>query len=147
MKKIIRLTESDLSKIIKRVIKENTENERKINLLKSGAKGQLKFSPCWTKGMCPKVEGGDISQTECEFCPGPIAGILLPAVGTIATAILYFKNRKEDKQKEQEKMWMNENPELKDRVFVYFKDGSVQAIKDKNDVFIKSKDGSWSRPN
>ena len=145
--KQIRLSESQLVNLIKKIIKENTESENKISVLKSQAGTTLKNNPCWSQGLCPKVESGSVIEGECEFCPGPIAGILLPAVGTIATAILYFKNRKEDKQKEQEKMWMNENPELKDRVFVYFKDGSVQAIKDKNDVFIKSKDGSWSRPN
>ncbi len=145
MKKTIRLTESELTKLIKRVISETTYE--KMDVLKSNL-SKTSGSDCWKKGMCPKVEGGDISQTECEFCAGPIAGILIPTVGAITGAIMGIRNNREKKaREEQEQKWIEENPELKGRIFSYYNDGSVQARKDgsRNDIMIKSKNGSWSK--
>lgn len=145
MKKSIRLTESQLTKLIKRVIIESSE--QKMDVLKTNI-SKTANSECWKKGMCPKVEGGDISQTECEFCAGPIAGLLIPAVGAITGAIIGIKNSRERKIKEeQEQKWIQENPELKGRLFTYYTDGSVQAVKQgsRNDIMIKPKGGSWSK--
>jgi hypothetical protein len=54
-------------------------------------------------------------------------------------------NRRDDKKRQQEQLWIKQFPDLKNREFIYFKDGSVQAVKttDKNDVMIKSKEGNW----
>ena len=145
MKKTIRLTESQLTKLIKRVITESSE--QKMDVLKTNI-SKTANSECWKKGMCPKVEGGDISQTECEFCAGPIAGLLIPAVGAITGAIIGIRNHRERKQREeQEQKWIQENPELNGRVFSYYTDGSVQARKEgsQRDIMIKPKDGSWSK--
>jgi len=145
MKKTIRLTESELTKLIKRVIIESSE--QKMDILKANI-SKTANSECWKKGMCPKVEGGNISQTECEFCVGPIAGLLIPAVGAITGAIMGIRNNRERKQREeQEEKWIQENPELKGRIFTYFADGSVQARKGntQRDIMIKSKEGSWTK--
>lgn len=145
MKKIIRLTESELTKLIKRVIAESSE--QKMDILKANI-SKTKNSECWKKGMCPKVVANDVSHTECEFCVGPIAGILVPAVGVITGAILGIRNNREKKQrKEQEEQWIEENPELMGRVFIYFADGSVQARKgnSQEDIMIKTKEGSWTK--
>jgi hypothetical protein len=143
MKKTIRLTESDLTKLIRRVIKESSYE--KIENIKNNI-SKTKDSDCWKKGMCP-VQHGE-GQIVCEFCPSPIAGILIPTIGAIAGAIIGIRSHREKKQREeQEQKWINENPELKDRNFIYFTDGSVQAVRvgTLNDVFIKPKDGSWIR--
>jgi hypothetical protein len=145
MKKTIRLTESELTKLIRKVI---TESEyQKMDVLKYNI-NKTANSDCWKKGMCPKVTGGDVSQTECEFCIGPIAGLLIPAVGAIAGAIMGIKNNRERKMREQqEQKWIQENPELNGRKFIYYTDGSIQAMKvgRVNDILIKPKDGSWTK--
>lgn len=133
MKKIVRLTESDLKSIIKKVIKESTnlQTTQKITALRSVAKGVGKTSSCWTKGMCPKMDAGKVYGKECEPCAGPLAGILIPTVGAIAGAIIGFKNRAEQqKRQKQELEWIKNNPDLEDRSFTYFKDGSIQATKE-----------------
>jgi hypothetical protein len=151
MKKIIRLTESDLTRIIRRVINETTsgaEAQQKITTLRSAAKGEAKMSPCWTKGMCPRTEAGKIYRNECEVCAGPIAGILIPTIGVIAGAIITTKNRSEQRQRqEMEQRWITSNPELEGRSFTYFKDGSVQAVKEgfANDIMILKKGGTWEK--
>ena len=82
MKKTIRLTESQLTKLIKRVITESSYE--KIENIKNNI-SKTKDSDCWKKGMCPVQQGeGDIV---CEFCPSPIAGILIPTIGAIAGAM------------------------------------------------------------
>ena len=143
MKKTIRLTESELTKLIRRVITESSYE--KIENIKNNI-SKTKNSDCWKKGMCPVQQGeGDIV---CEFCPSPIAGILIPTIGAIAGAIIGIKNHRERKQREeQEQKWINENPELKGRFFIYFTDGSVQGLRQDspNDIMIKPKDGSWSK--
>ncbi len=151
MKKIIRLTESDLTRIIRRVINETTsgaEAQQKITTLRSAAKGEAKMSPCWTKGMCPRTEAGKIYRNECEVCAGPIAGILIPTIGVIAGAIITTKNRSEQRQRQKmEQQWITSNPELEGRSFTYFKDGSVQAVKEgfANDIMILEKGGTWEK--
>lgn len=133
MKKIIKLTETDLKNIIKKVIKESTNQQKaqKITALRNMAKGEAKTSSCWTKGMCPKRDAYNISNNECEVCAGPIAGILIPTIGAIAGAIIGVKNRAQQrKREEQEFKWIQNDPNLKDRKFIYFTDGSVQAYKE-----------------
>jgi hypothetical protein len=145
MKKTIRLTESQLTKLIKRVITESSYE--KIENIKNNI-SNTKDSDCWKKGMCP-VQHGE-GQIVCEFCPSPIAGILIPTIGAIAGAIIGIRNNRERKiREEQEQKWINENPELKDRNFIYFTDGSVQAVRigTLNDIMIKPKDGTWSKLN
>jgi len=141
----IRLSESQLINLIKKIIKENTESENKISILKSQAGTTLKNNPCWAQGKCPKVESGSVIEGECEFCPGPLAGIIIPAIGGVVLGVKMVLNRKDDKRHEQEQLWIKQFPELKNRQFIYFKDGSVQAVKinDNTDVLIKSKDGNW----
>jgi hypothetical protein len=150
MKKVVRLTEADLTRIIKRVISEatNVQSQEKIMVLRNNAKGEAKMSPCWTKGMCPRVDAGKIYRNECEVCAGPIAGILIPTVGAITGAIIGITNRAEQqKRRVQENEWIKTNPELQDRTFTYFKDGSVQASKDgfAEDVMILEKGGTWKK--
>lgn len=143
--KQIRLSESQLVNLIKKIIKENTESENKISVLKSQAGTTLKNNPCWSQGLCPKVESGSVIEGECEFCPGPLAGIIIPAIGGIVLGVKMALNRRDDKKRQQEQLWIKQFPDLKNREFIYFKDGSVQAVKttDKNDVMIKSKEGNW----
>jgi hypothetical protein len=143
--KQIRLSESQLVNLIKKIIKENTESENKISILKSQAGTTLKNNPCWSQGLCPKVESGSVIEGECEFCPGPLAGIIIPAIGGIVLGVKMALNRRDDKKRQQEQLWIKQFPDLKNREFIYFKDGSVQAVKttDKNDVMIKSKEGNW----
>ena len=141
MKKTIRLTESQLTKLIKRVITESSYE--KIENIKNNI-SKTKDSDCWKKGMCP-VQHGE-GEIVCEFCPSPIAGILIPTIGAIAGAIIIIRNNRERKiREEQEQKWINENPVLNDRNFIYFTDGSVQAVRigTLNDIMIKPKDGSW----
>ena len=143
--KQIRLSESQLVNLIKKIIKENTESENKISILKSQSGTPLKNNPCWSQGLCPKVESGSVIEGECEFCPGPLAGIIIPAIGGIVLGVKMALNRRDDKKRQQEQLWIKQFPDLKNREFIYFKDGSVQAVKttDKNDVMIKSKEGNW----
>ena len=143
--KQIRLSESQLVNLIKKIIKENTESENKISILKSQAGTTLKNNPCWSQGLCPKVESGSVIEGECEFCPGPLAGIIIPAIGGIVLGVKMALKRRDDKKRQQEQLWIKQFPDLKNREFIYFKDGSVQAVKttDKNDVMIKSKEGNW----
>ena len=143
--KQIRLSESQLVNLIKKIIKENTESENKISVLKSQAGTTLKNNPCWAQGLCPKVESGSVIEGECEFCPGPLAGIIIPAIGGFVLGVKMALNRRDDKKRQQEQLWIKQFPDLKNREFIYFKDGSVQAVKttDKNDVMIKSKEGNW----
>lgn len=150
MKKVVRLTEADLTRIIKRVISEatNVQSQEKIMVLRNNAKGEAKMSPCWTKGMCPRTEAGKIYRDECEVCAGPIAGILIPTVGVIAGAIINVRNRSEQRQRqEMEQQWITSNPDLEGRSFTYFKDGSVQAVKEgfAEDVMILEKGGTWTK--
>lgn len=143
--KQIRLSESQLVNLIKKIIKENTESGNKISVLKSQAGTTLKNNPCWAQGLCPKVESGSVIEGECEFCPGPLAGIIIPTIGGIVLGVKMALNRRDDKKRQQEQLWIKQFPDLKNREFIYFKDGSVQAVKttDKNDVMIKSKEGNW----
>ena len=152
MKKVVRLTEADLTRIIKRVISEttNVQSQEMITTLRSAAKGESKMSSCWTKGMCPRTEAGKIYRDECEVCAGPIAGILIPTVGVIAGAIINVRNRSEQRQRqEMEQQWITSNSDLEGRSFTYFKDGSVQAVKEgfANDIMVLEKGGTWKKLN
>jgi len=152
MKKIIRLTEADLTRIIKRVISEatNVQSQEKIMVLRNNAKGEAKMSPCWTKGMCPRVDAGKIYRNECEVCAGPIAGILIPTVGVISGAIYTVINSGQQRQrKNNEAKWIETNPELEGMTFTYFKDGSVQATREGfvDDVMVLPKGGTWTKLN
>jgi hypothetical protein len=151
MKKTIKLTERDLTRIIRRVISEsaNQESQQKITTLRKSVKSDAKMSPCWTKGMCPKTEAGQIYRNECESCPGPVAGILIPTVGLIAAAVVGVMGGSEKRKRQnQENKWILENPELEGRTFTYFKDGSVQATKEgfAQDVMIYE-NGVWKNLN
>jgi hypothetical protein len=46
-----------------------------------------------------------------------------------------------------EQQWITLNPELEGRSFTYFKDGSVQAVKEgfTNDIMILKKGGTWEK--
>lgn len=152
MKKVVRLTESDLRRIIKKVIKESSSSEttQKIINLRNAAKGEAKTSPCWTKGMCPRMDAGKINRNECEPCAGPLAGILIPTVGVISGAIYaIFNSGQQRERRKQEAEWIKTNPELEGMTFTYFKDGSVQATREgfANDVMVLPKGGTWTKLN
>lgn len=152
MKKIVRLTESDLRRIIKKVIKESSslETTQKIVNLRNAAKGDAKTSPCWTKGMCPRMDAGRVYRNECEPCTGPLAGILIPTVGVISGAIYaIFNSSQQRERKRQEAEWIKTNPELEGMTFTYFKDGSVQATREGfvDDIMVLEKGGTWKKLN
>lgn len=152
MKKIIKLTEEGLTRLIRRVITESSEMESQIIGLRSNFQ-KTKDGPCWKQGLCPKRDGTSVSYTECQPCPGVLAGILIPAVGVIAGSIAIISSNIKDRKKEKrEKEWVKNNPELENRAFLYFNDGSVQAIKTdprrmSDDIMVLSdiKTGSWTK--
>jgi len=152
MKKIIKLTEEGLTRLIRRVITESSSMESQITDLRSNFQ-KTKDGPCWKQGMCPKRDGASVSYTECQPCPGVLAGILIPSVGIIAGSIAMISSNIKDRKKEKrEEEWVKNNAELANRTFLYFKDGSVQAIhndivKKNGDIMILSdiKTGSWTK--
>ena len=109
MKKTIRLTESQLTKLIKRVITESSYE--KIENIKNNI-SKTKDSDCWKKGMCP-VQHGE-GEIVCEFCPSPIAGILIPTIGAIAGAIIIIRNNRERKIRERSTSCRKKNVEKGD---------------------------------
>jgi hypothetical protein len=151
MKKIIKLTEEGLTRLIRRVITESSEMESQITDLRSNFQ-KTKDGPCWKQGMCPKTTTSGVSDG-CQPCPGAVAGILIPSVGAIATAIAIASSNIKDRKKEKrEEEWVKNNAELANRTFLYFKDGSVQAIhndivRKNGDIMILSdiKTGSWTK--
>lgn len=151
MKKIIKLTEEGLTRLIRRVITESSEMESQITDLRSNFQ-KTKDGPCWKQGLCPKTDTSGVSDG-CKPCPGVVAGILIPSVGVIATAIAIASSNIKDRKKEKrEEEWVKNNAELENRTFLYFKDGSVQAIhndirRKNGDIMILSdiKTGSWTK--
>jgi len=102
MKKIIKLTEEGLTRLIRRVITESSEMESQITDLRSNFQ-KTKDGPCWKQGMCPKRDGSSIYYDECQPCPGVLAGILIPSVGIIAGSIAMISSNIKDRKKKHKK--------------------------------------------
>jgi hypothetical protein len=81
MSKIIRLTESDLTRIVKRVLKEEQQQE-KVNMAKQQFKSQT--SSCWNKFRYPLLNAIIDGTASTPFCAAAATYALMTQPLTLA---------------------------------------------------------------